>query len=174
MESGFVSIKVQVDECMNFFNGLDVNRKTIKKKLLSPVGTGAKRAVKRNYGSTLRRKSGKLYNSIFSKVKWDTSGVYVSNSAYSGKNTAKDGRNARYGFMLAKGYTIAAKKSEYLTFFADGKWHRVKEVRVDAKDWVEPAVNRYANSADCDNRLEHAFQKQVDYWEKRITGRVTR
>ena len=173
-ESEFITIKANVDQCLNFFNGLDVNKKAIKKKILSSVGTGAKQAVKRNYGSILHRKSGTLYKSIFSKVKWDGTGVYVSNRANSGKPTGKDGRNARYGFMLASGYTVEAKTSKGLTFNVNGKWVRTHSVTVAPKDWVEPAVVRYARSAECENRMETTFQKQIDYWEKRITGRVTR
>ena len=172
--SEFITVKADIDECLNFFSGLDVNRKAIKNKLLSAVGTGAKQAVKRNYGATLRRRTGTLYKSIFSKVKWDGTGVYVSNRANSGKPTGKDGRNARYGFMLAAGYTVEAKTPKGLTFNINGKWVRKHSVTVAPKDWVEPAVIRYARSADCSSRMETAFQKQIDYWERRITGRVTR
>ena len=91
-----------------------------------------------------------------------------TNSADSGKKTAKDGRTARYGFMLASGYTIEPKdKGKTLTFQINGKWVRKYSVTVQPKDFVEAPVERYFSSHDCEERMEKAAQKQVDYWEKR-------
>ena len=97
-------------------------------------------------------------------------GVIISNNADSGKNTAKDGRTARYGFMLAAGYTIEAKTDKGLTFNINGQWFRKHSVTVAPKDFVEPSVERYVGSSECEQRIDKEFQKQVNYWEKRITG----
>ena len=156
---GYIRIGADISECMRFFDGLDVNKKAIQKNLLRTVGTGAKQATKKN-----------LNKSITSRLSRSGKSVVISNNADSGKNTAKDGRTARYGFMLAAGYTIEAKTSKGLTFNINGQWFRCHSVTVHEKDFVEPSVDRYVNSADCGARLDKEFQKQVDYWERRITG----
>jgi len=170
-DDGYIRVSADINEALRFFDGLDVNRKAIKKNLLRTIGTGAKNAVKHSYGQYLRKRTGTLYRSVTSKVSRSGKSVVISNNAESGKNTAKDGRAARYGFMLAQGYTIEAKTSHLLTFQVDGQWKRRHFVRVEAKDWVEPSVERYTKSADANQRLDKEFQKQVNYWEKRITGR---
>lgn len=167
---GYIRIGADISQCMSFFDGLDVNKKAIQKNLLRTVGTGAKQATKKNLNHYLRRRSGTLYKSITSRLSRSGKSVVISNNAESGKNTAKDGRAARYGFMLAAGYTIEAKTSKGLTFNIDGQWFRCHSVTVHEKDFVEPSVDRYVNSADCGARIDKEFQKQVDYWERRITG----
>lgn len=165
---GVISIRADVKECFDFFHGLDVNHKTIRSYIMRSVATGAKRAVKRGYGETLHRRSGTLYKSITAKVKAYGTKVYVSNNADSGKPTAKDGRTARYGFMLASGYTIEAKTAKGLKFNINGKWITKHSVTVQPKDWVEPSVQRYVDSSEFDTAVDKAFQNQIDYWEKRL------
>ena len=169
-DDGYIRVGADISECMEFFNGLDVNKKAIQKNLLRSVGTGAKQAVKKNFNHYLKRRSGTLYKSVYSVMTRSGKSVVISNNAESGKNTAKDGRAARYGFMLAAGYTVNAKEGSCLTFNINGKWIRKHSVTVRPKDWVEPPVERYVGSADCAARLDKAFQKQVEYWERRITG----
>lgn len=163
-ETGFISIKPEISECLDFFNGLDVNKTMIKKKIMASVGTGSKQAVKRGMGKYLHKRSGTLYKSVFSRVYRDGRAVYISNNA-------KSEKGQRYGFILANNYDINAKTPTGLTFNINGKWFRKHSVHVEGRDWVEPSVNKYVNSADCANRMNKTFQKQVDYWEKRITGR---
>lgn len=170
-DDGYIRVSADINEALRFFDGLDVNRKAIKKNLLRSLGTGAKNAVKHSYGQYLRKRTGTLYRSITSKVSRTGKSVVISNNAESGKNTAKDGRAARYGFMLAQGYTIEAKTSHLLTFQVNGQWVRKHSVTVKPVDWVEPSVERYVSSADASQRLDKEFQRQVNYWEKRITGR---
>jgi len=171
LDDGVISINADISDAMAVFNGLDVNRKAIQKKLLSSVGTGGRQAIRRNYRSVLKKRSGTLYKSIRSYVKSNGSAVVFTNSADSGKNTGKGGKAGRYGFMLASGYDVEAK-DKLLTFQINGKWFRMHHVHVDAKDFTEAPIERYVDSLDCKNRLETALQKQVDYWDKKLGGKA--
>ena len=171
LAEGVIGIKAEISDAMAFFDGLDVNKKTIQKKILSSVGTGGKQAIRRNYRSVLKKRSGTLYKSIRSYVKRNASAVVFTNNADSGKNTGKGGKAGRYGFMLASGYDVEAK-NKLLTFYVDGKWHRMHHVHVDAKDFVQAPVERFVESLDCHNRMETALQKQIDYWDKKLGGKA--
>lgn len=168
---GVISINTDITEAMAVFNGLDVNRKSIQKKLLGSVGTGGKQAVRRNYRSVLKKRSGLLYKSIKSYVKRNGSAVVFTDTAESGKNTGKGGKSGRYPFMLASGYTVEAK-DKLLTFQIDGKWFRKHSVTVQPKDFMEAPIERYVESLDCSNRMEKTLQKQVDYWDKKLGGKA--
>ena len=167
---GVVSIYGDVADAMAVFNGLDVNRTAIQKKILSSVGTGGRQAIRKAYRSLLKRRTGTLYKSIKSYVRRNGSAVVFTNTADSGKNTGKGGKRGRYGFMLASGYTIQPKGEHLLTFNINGKWIRKHSVTVRAKDFTEGPVERYAESMDCKNRMDTALQKQVDYWDKKLGG----
>ena len=168
VNDGFISVKAEIDECMRFFTNMDVNKNQIQKRIMTAVGTGAKQAVKKNYNHYLNRRSGTLYKSIKSVVTKEA--VYITNNADSGKRTARDGRTARYGFMLAAGYTIEPKHKKFLSFVSNGRRYFLKSATVKPVNWVEPSVMKYIMSGDCKRRMDNAFQKQVDFWEKRITG----
>lgn len=165
-----ISVKADIQEALHYFDGLNVNMKTIKKYLMRSLGTGARRAAKQGYGASLNKRTGKLYKSINYKVRSNGNRLYVSNDAESGKNTAKDGRAARYGFMLASGYTIEAKTSRGLRFNINGKWITKHSVTVQPIDWLEPPVQRYIDSPKSNADLERALDKQLDYWGKRLAG----
>ena len=169
-DEGYVRIGADLRETMAFFEGLDVNKKAIQKKILKTVGIGARQAVKTNFTKVLHKRTGKLVKSVKSLVAKSGNSVVITNTAESGKNTAKDGRAARYGFMLAQGYTITAKNAKTLTFNINGQWIRKHSVTVPPKDWVEPSVEKYVASGECRERMDKEFQRQVNYWEKRITG----
>ena len=171
-ESKTISVKTDVSEALELFEGLDVNRKAITKNLLSTVGTGAKQAVKKSYNHYLHKRSGKLYKSISSRVARSGDYVAITNNADSGKHTSKDGRLARYGFMLASGYNITPKHARFLQFQVNGQWVRKYNIRVAPVDWVEPPVLKYVDSGDAREKLDKALQKQVDYWDKRLGGGV--
>lgn len=172
LDEGVISIQADISDAMAVFNGLEVNKVVIQKKLLGSVGTGGKQAIRRNYRSVLKKRSGLLYKSIKSYVKRNGSAVVFTNTADSGKNTGKGGKSGRYGFMLASGYTVEAKDDNLLTFNIDGKWFRMHSVEVKPKDFVENPVERYVDSLDCSNRIEKTLQKQVDYWDKKLGGQA--
>ena len=166
--NGVISLKPDMDAAMNMFRGMEVNRKMITKKVLQAVGTGGKIAMRRAYRSVLKKRSGTLYKSIRSYVRKNGYELVFTNNANSGKNTAKDGRIARYGFMLASGYTIPKNKTDkLLTFQINGKWFRMHSVEVKSKDFTERPLERYTTSVDMLERMDKAVDKQIDYWEKR-------
>lgn len=166
--AGIISLEAELSECYRLLDGLTHNHKTVRKYIMRAASTGGRQYVKRNYRSVLHKRSGTLYKSITSYV--DSSGykIIFTNNANSGKPTSKDGRLARYGFMLASGYDIKPKAgNKVLTFNINGKWVRKHSVTVQPKDFTESPVDRYFDSADCSARMEQATQKQVDYWNKR-------
>ena len=168
---GVISIKADVIECIRFFDGLGVSEKTIGRAIMTQVGQGGRIAARKAYPGILHKRTGKLFKSIhFTKFKNGQSILFSAN-ADSGKKTSKDGRLARYGYMLASGYTITAKKG-WLTFFADGKWHKVKSVHVDPFDFIERPIERYIDSHDAKERIDKAFDKQLQKVGKRLGVRV--
>lgn len=172
--SGIISIQTDLREAFAMMEGLEYNRRTVTKRVLAAFGTGGRQAIRRNYSKVLHKKTGRLYKSITSYVYRNGSRVVFTNNAESGKNTAKDGRAARYGFMLASGYTIQPKNGKALYWEEGGQKHFSKKVTVRPKDWVEDPIDRYADSADAESRMEKAMQKQVDYWEKRAEKEANR
>lgn len=165
--AGIISLEADFKEAFAMLDGLEYNSKTVKKRVLSAFGTGGRQAIRRNYNKVLHKKTGTLYRSIRSYVYRNGSRIVFTNDAESGKNTAKDGRPARYGFMLASGYEITPQKAKALSWEANGERFFSKRVKVEPKDWVEDPIDRYSDSADAENRMEKAMQKQVEYWEKR-------
>ena len=171
ISAGVISLQVELQECYRFLDGIEHNNKTVRKYIMRAASTGGRQYVKRQYKSVLRKKTGQLYKTMTSYVNRTGYQIVFTNSADSGKRTAADGRTARYGFMLATGYTIPKNKEKKLLTFRDsrdGKWVRkYGPIEVKAKDFVEAPVDRYFDSHDCEERMEKATQKQVDYWEKR-------
>ena len=172
---GIISIKADIAEAQAYLATLGLKRKTINKAILRSVGTGGKRAVKSNYRTILHKRTGTLYKGIKSIVYRNGTRVVFTDEADSGKNTSKDGRIARYGFMLASGYTNEPKvKGKVMRFLAaDGKWVSSKGYTVKPKDWMEEPLKRYANSPDLKTRIDKALQSQVDKWEKKYGGQAT-
>lgn len=171
---GIISIKADIESAQNFLTELGLQKKNINKALLRATGTGGRQAIRRNYKNVLHQRSGKLYKGIKSITYNNGTKVVFTNDVDSGKNTAKDGRVARYGFMLASGYTNTPKKKNVPMRFlaADGKWVSTYGYTVKDRDWVEAPVMRYAESFDLKERLDKAFQKQVDKWEKKHGGQT--
>ena len=168
--NGVISIQGELQSCYRLLDGIAHNYKTVRKYIMRAASTGARQYIKRNYKSVLNKRTGKLYKSITSYVDRPGYRIIFTNSATSDKPTSKDGRLARYGFMLAAGYTVTPKPGKALIFkdSRDGKWVRkYGPIEVKEKDYVEAPVERYFNSSDDDARMEKAAQKQVDYWEKR-------
>ena len=185
IDRGPISIKTDISDCMKFFDGLDVNRNQIQSRLMRTTGQGAVIAARRGFGKTLRNRTGNLKRHITYVMGDKGSRVTIYSDANSGKATSgvrtsrrlltygishEHRRIARYGFMLAKGFTAGAATSWGMRFQVGGRWVTVRTLRVAPKDWLEPPVIRYADSYDLHNRLEKELQKQIDYWEKRITG----
>lgn len=180
MGGGEFSIKAEVSECMAFFDGLNVNKTQIQKRLMKVTGRGAVQAAKRGISRTLRNRTGNLKKGMTYTMDWKGNYVKIYSSADSGKATQRamgrnglrvgKARNARYGFILASGFEATATSSWGMRFQVGGEWKTRHSLKVGAKDWLEPSVIRYVDSNELDIRLEKEFQNQINYWEKRITG----
>ena len=167
-DSGVINIKAEIDDAKKFFDGLNVNEKTITKQLLKTTGSGGLSRIRRGYNSVLNKRSGTLYKSLKYVIRDNNTKVVFTNTANSGKKTSKDGRLAYYGFMLASGYDVTAKEGRWLTFNVNGKWARVKQIHVAPRDFVEGPIDRFMESGDLDRRLDTTFQKQVERVEKKM------
>lgn len=172
LDQGVISIRADIREAQDYLTQLGYKRKTINKAILRSVGTGGRQAIRKNYKSILNKRTGNLYRGITSYVYRNGTRVVFTDNVDSGKKTSKDGRVARYGFMLASGYTNASKEKNVPMRFlaADGKWVSTYGYTVKPKDWVEAPLNRYVESGDCNMRIEKAFQSQIDKWEKKNGG----
>lgn len=157
---GIISIKADVDQALRFFDGLGKSERSITRAIGTQVGIGGRNAVRKFYPSILNKRTGKLYKSIYYKVKKNE--VIISANADSGKHTAKDGRLARYGYMLAAGYQIERKRID-----KDGKEVKTK-ITVRPKDFVESPVDRYMMSGDLKARIDKAFDKQLEKVAKKL------
>jgi len=178
--SGFISIQADIDDALAFFDGLEVNQKQIQKRLLRTTGIGASKYAKKNFNA-LKSRTGKLKKSITYRLGKDGNYVVVTNTAESDNATARReitkrgklgaARKARYGFMLAHGFTNVSKsENRPMRFLAsDGRWVSVYRYAVRARNWIEPPVDKYVNSYDLQLRLDAELQRQIDYWEKRLT-----
>lgn len=165
---GIISIKADVLECVRFFDGLSMSEKSVTRAIMSQVGQGGRKAVKRQYPGILHKRTGKLFKSIRYKSFKNGQSIIFSANADSGKRTSKDGRIARYGYMLASGYDIQAKNEDWLTFYASGKWHKVKSVHVDPFDFMERPINRYMDSHEAKESIDKAFDKQLQKLGKKL------
>lgn len=159
-----ISLEAKLDDAMDLLKGLDVNEKKIRSSVLNQVGTKAKNAAKKDYRNVLNKKSGFLYKSIRKYMYRNKNAVVVTAH---GKEDP-----VRYGFVLAKGPTIQAKNADYLTFEANGKWIKKKEVHLKPHDFIVKPVERYLDSNQLDSDMDTILQKKIDQIEakKRVTN----
>lgn len=154
-----ISVKADLDDVMKSLNELDGNKDKMRKRVLSGIASSVKSKVKRSYSALLHKRSGTLYKSIQSKVTRDGRMAIVSPPA--------SVNGVRYGYVLAKGTTITAKKANTLTFQIDGKWIRKHSVTLPERDWVEKPAKNYIDSPSYKAKLDSLVQKEVDKAEKR-------
>ena len=134
------------------------NRKSMRRRILSGIGTSVKQAVKKNYTSLLKKQSRTLYKSVTAKIFKSGAAVKISPRAQRS--------NILYGYALAKGSTIKAKDSEFLTFRIGDKWIRKQQVTLKPVDWIEAPAKRYLQSSSYRQRLDELVQKEIDRAEK--------
>ena len=137
---------------------LNGNRKSMRRRILSGIGTSVKQAVKKNYTSLLKKQSRTLYKSVTAKIFKSGAAVKISPRAQRS--------NILYGYALAKGSTIKAKDSEFLTFRIGDKWIRKQQVTLKPVDWIEAPAKRYLQSSSYRQRLDELVQKEINRAEK--------
>ena len=153
-----INVKADVDEAMSMLDNLHGNRKSMRRRILSGIGTSVKQAVKRNYGSLLKKHSRTLYKSVTAKVFKSGAAVKISPRAEHG--------NILYGYALAKGSIIKAKHGEFLTFKVGDKWVKKHQITLKPLDWIEAPAKRYLSGSSYRQRLEDLVQKEIDRAEK--------
>ncbi len=153
-----ISVKADLDDVMRTLSEIEGNKEKIRKRVLSGIASAVKSKVKSSYRKYLHKRSGTLYKSIQSKVTRDGRMAIVSPSATSS--------GVRYGYVLAKGTTITAKKANTLTFQIDGKWIRKHSVTIPERDWVEKPARDYIDSPSYKAKLDTLVQKEIDRAER--------
>lgn len=153
-----VNVKADVDEAMSMLENLNGNRKSMRRRILSGIGTAVKQHVKSRYSAMLHKRSRTLYKSVTAKVFKSGAAVKISPRA--------ERENRLYGYALAKGSTIEAKDSDFLTFKIGEKWVRKKAVTLKPRDWIESPAKQYLSSSAYRERLERLVQKEIDRAEK--------
>ena len=153
-----INVKADVDEAMAMLENLNGNRKSMRRRILSEIGTSVKQAVKKNYTSLLKKHSRTLYKSVTAKIFKSGAAVKISPQAQRS--------NILYGYALAKGSTIKTKDSEFLTFRIGDKWIRKQQVTLKPVDWIEAPAKRYLQSSSYRQRLDELVQKEIDRAEK--------
>ena len=153
-----INVKADVDEAMTMLENLHGNRKAMRRRILSGIGTSVKQAVKKHYASLLKKQSATLYKSVTAKMFKSGAAVKVSPRAEHG--------NVLYGYALAKGSTIKARNGEYLTFKVGEKWVKKHQVTLKPMDWIEDPAKRYLQSSSYRQRLDELVQKEITRAEK--------
>ena len=153
-----VNVKADVDEAMTMLENLHGNRKAMRRRILSGIGTSVKQAVKKSYTSLLQKRSRTLYKSITAKMFKSGAAVKISPKA--------ERSNILYGYALAKGSTIKAKNGDFLTFKVGDKWVKRQQVSLKPVDWIEAPAKRYLQSSFYRQRLDELVQKEIARAEK--------
>lgn len=153
-----VNVKADVDEAIAMLENLHGNRKAMRRRILSGIGTTVKQAVKKSYTSLLRKRSRTLYKSISAKMFKSGAAVKISPKA--------ERSNILYGYALAKGSTIKARNGDYLTFKVGEKWVKRQQVSLKPVDWIEAPAKRFLQSSSYRQRLDELVQKEIDRAEK--------
>ena len=153
-----VNVKSDVDEAMAMLENLHGNRKAMRRRILSGIGTSVKQAVKKSYTSLLQKRSRTLYKSITAKMFKSGAAVKISPKA--------ERSNILYGYALAKGSTIKAKNGDFLTFKIGDKWVKRQQISLKPVDWIEAPAKRYLQSSSYRQRLDELVQKEIARAEK--------
>ena len=163
-----LSVETDIKEVLDTLEDLGGRRSTVMRHLLSGIGTAAKAEVKRSYkGYGLSKGTGSLYKSIQRKVFRNGKAVAVQAKA------RRDG-GVFYGYALAKGSTITARNSKWLTFQKDGKWVKVHSVKLPERNFVEEPVKEYLRSMNFQMKLDELMEREIRKIEKANARKETK
>ena len=155
-----LSVETDISEVLDTLEDLGGRRSTMMRHLLSGIGTAAKNEVRKRYKSFgLTKGTGQLFKSIKRKVFRNGKAVLIQAKAQ------RDG-SVFYGYALAKGSAITAKKGKYLTFQIDSKWVKVHSVKLPERDFVVEPVGRYLRTTDFQTRVDELMQREISKIEK--------
>lgn len=159
MAAEIINIKTDLDEAIALLEDLDTNQHTMRKRILKGIGNEVKNVVKKDFRNHLKNKSGILKKSVVAKIARRGNQVVVTNDA--------DNHGVRYGFALAKGFTITPKKGKTLTFKIGDKWIRRTSVTVPARDWFEGPAKHFMNSSAYQKKIDSLMEREVILAERR-------
>lgn len=159
----FIDVRADFSEVDSYLKTLESGGRTIKRYVLKNIARITKNKVKKSYNTYLHKQSGDLYKSIKSSVSKKKDYGIVSANAGDEKTTV------RYGYVLANGADIKAKKKPYLTFQIDGKWKKMKEVRVPAKNFMEEPAEKYLKSTEMKMDVDYYLDKKIQDMERKGT-----
>ena len=157
----YISVESDITEASRLLKGFDKERPNVRKNLLRMSAQKTRSKVKKSFTSYLHKRSGNLYKSVRYSLYRNKRAAVVT------AHNKED--NYRYGFALAHGYDVTPKNAKTLTFQRDGKWYRLHEAHVNARDWVEEPGNRYLNSGEYRNDLNVKMEKEVERIEKKYS-----
>jgi hypothetical protein len=161
----YIDIRSDFSEVNEYLGELGKQGKNISKYILRNIGRITKNKVKKSYNSYLHKDTGYLYKSIKSTQSKRSLYNVVSANARDPKT------KVRYGYVQSAGATIKPKNKPYLTFQINGKWKKMKEVRVPAKNFMEEPANKYLKSTAIKQDIDKYLQKKLDQLEKQ--GKIT-
>lgn len=153
-----INVKVDVEDAMRLLANLNGNKKAMRRRILSGIGTSVKQAVKKSYPALLNKRSKTLYKSVTAKIFKSGEAVKISPRA--------ERNNILYGYALAEGSTIKAREDEYLTFKVGDKWVKRKQIRLNPVDWIEGPAKRYLSSSAYKQRINELVEKEILRAEK--------
>ena len=135
-----INVKADVDEAMEMLENLNANRKSMRRRILSGIGTAVKQHIKSRYSALLHKRSKTLYKSVTAKVFKSGAAVKIS--------------------------PRAEQNSEFLTFKIGDKWIRKHSITLKPRDWIEAPAKQYLASASYRQRLDQLIQREIDRAEK--------
>ena len=150
----YVSVVADLNESLRFLHGFEKEYPKIRRRVLAGVGQSSANRAKKAYRGMLNKQSGNLYKSI-------KKGVIKSGKAVIISPKARGSNQVFYGYALAKGSLIEAKKKKYLTFQVEGKWVKKKSVKLSEHDFIEGPVMKYIGSQDYYNQIDKLIKKEI-------------
>ena len=170
-----------IDKLREYVLDLEKQKYNIQRKAMSTAGQYIASQVRASYKSFFpnaprhhekpnmgRREPKNLRKSVKNRA-WRKpklgQTIYSNVHAYNPFNP--DAKKVLYGAALQKGFSITAKGDNYLTFYASGKWHKVKNVVVPSRPWITEPGERAAKSYVLENRVQQRIQKEIDAYEKK-------
>lgn len=104
-----------------------------------------------NAGGLNARPILKNFTTFKSKKEFTT---YIKNKSY-------------YSGWLEEGAHVKAKAKRYLTFKANGSWHKVESVDIQAHPFFEPAFRQYYENGQANQIMQEMLQRELDKYYRR-------
>ena len=184
MSEKFVDFDFEIGQAQKLINAISKQSYDMQRKAMATGGRYIAQQVRKSYGSFFpnppqhhdksgmpgrsKREPENLKKSIKNKAyRKPRLGQIIYSDVHAFNPYNPTAPKVLYGIALAKGFTAEAKKDKYLTFQADGKWHKVKSVTVSARPFVSSPADRAAHSQELVKRMETTVTKELEKLEKK-------